>query len=89
MLIPFCKNYLEGGEKRNELMEEELKSRTLNKRVTQFKNVYNIIETIFDIRKPGNGCKERRKNMGAHSFKDRSSKLASGRELMIAHFIQI
>jgi hypothetical protein len=51
--------------------------------------VYNIIETIFDIRKLRNGCEERRQNMGAHTFKDKSFELASGRELKIAHFIGI
>jgi hypothetical protein len=37
--------------------------------------------------KLGNECKERRENRGFHTFKEGSSKLASGRELTITHFM--
>ncbi len=86
-LIPFYKKSLKGRGKRNELIEEELRSEALTKRITQLKRVCNIPETIFDKRKLGNGCEERRENMGAHAFKEWSSKLASGKELMTTHFI--
>jgi hypothetical protein len=33
---------------------------------------------MFDKRKPGNGCKEGRENMRAHTFKEGSSNLTSG-----------
>jgi hypothetical protein len=46
-----------------------------------------IPKTIFNRRKPGNGWEKRRKNMGAHTFKEASSKLASGKKLMTTHFI--
>jgi hypothetical protein len=37
----------------------------------------------------GNGCEEGKENMGAHTFKEGSFELASGRELTTAHFIWI
>jgi hypothetical protein len=44
---------------------------------------------IFKKKKFGNECKEGKNKMGAHTFKEGSSKFTSGRELMTAHFMQI
>jgi len=57
-LIAFYKKYSKGGEKRNELIEKELRSGALTMRVTQLKRVCNIPETIFEKRKLRNGCEE-------------------------------
>jgi len=88
-LIPFYRKSSEGREKQNEFIEKESRLGALTKIITQVKRVYNIPKIVFDKRKLGNGCEEGRKNMGAHTFKEGSSKLTSGRELMIAHFIRI
>jgi len=57
-LIP--KKSLKGGEKRNELIEEESGSRVLTRIIIRFKKVCNILETIFDKSKLGNGCEKKR-----------------------------
>jgi hypothetical protein len=73
-LIHFHKKSLEGGEKRNEFIKEELGSEALTRRVTRLKRVCNIPKTIFEKRKLTNGCKERKLNKGAHTFKEGSSR---------------
>jgi hypothetical protein len=73
--------FLKGGEKQNEFIGEEPRSRGLTKRVIRLKRVYNIPKNIFEKRKL--------EDMGSHIFKEGSFEIASGRKLTTSHFIRI